>query len=580
VWRGTDLLLDRPVAIKILNSVLAADESYLERFRGEARIAAALSHPGIAAVYDVGEGALPPDSSRPVPYLVMELVEGPSVAQLLAAGALGTDRAVPLVAAAARALDFAHDRGVVHRDVKPANLMLTARHQVKVTDFGIARREGAVPLTTTGQLVGTPEYLAPEVIKGRPATVQSDVYALGVIAYECLSGRRPFGGDNHLAILTAHVDQAPMPLPTDVPATVAAAVMKAMEKDPARRFETAAAFADTLEQAGGDGIDAEPTVWFAPAQVPSPGSGPATLLGGAGYDRADEFDRTVGYSRAGAPVGFDRASGYDGPDGYDGAGGYDGPDGYGVAGDRQPTRRRRVGLLKVAVGLVLLAVAGLGTAPGRSALTGAFPSLFGHRASATPAASMGAGTAAVGGQTGATMADGAMSAPPTSASTAKVAHVPDVRGRTQSSARAELEEAGLAVRGTVRVDAPDVAQGRVVRTDPPAGSHVSSGSRVSVYVSDGRMTVPDLTGHSVADALDILQNQLRMTVVVQYANSDSPAGTVVGQDVRGPGVAAGTSVTLIVAGPSGAGAAGQGTGAGTGTDTPAPQVTTVTGAHW
>ncbi|WP_460461122.1 serine/threonine-protein kinase, partial [Angustibacter peucedani] len=243
VWRALDDVLGREVAVKLLRREYADDEAFLTRFRAEARHAASLSHPGIASVYDYGE-------VEGVAYLVMELVDGePLSARLAREGALPAAVAVPLLQQAAAALQAAHDGGLVHRDVKPANLLLTADDQVKITDFGIARAGDQAPITRTGEVMGTAQYLSPEQALGQAATPSSDVYALGVVAYEALAGRRPFDADSMVATAMAQVNDAPAPLPPQVPAPVAAVVMMALEKDAARRPASAAALGAAFGEA-------------------------------------------------------------------------------------------------------------------------------------------------------------------------------------------------------------------------------------------------------------------------------------------------------------------------------------------
>jgi eukaryotic-like serine/threonine-protein kinase len=235
VWRATDLVLSRPVAIKRLHFADAHRGEALIRFRAEAQHAGRLSHENIARVYDYAE----PDPPQP-PFLVMELVAGPSLAGTLAGGPLDPARSLDIVAQAAAGLSAAHQAGLVHRDVKPANLLLAPGGIVKITDFGIARAAGSAPVTRTGQLVGTPGYLAPERVVGASATPASDLYALGVVAYECLSGAPPFTG-HALAVALAHRERPLPPLPGWVPADVAALVAELTAKDPARRPASAGA---------------------------------------------------------------------------------------------------------------------------------------------------------------------------------------------------------------------------------------------------------------------------------------------------------------------------------------------------
>jgi serine/threonine-protein kinase len=229
VWRAADLLLDRPVAVKLLRAEYAQHPQTLARFRAEARHAASLTHPGIAQVYDYGEAG-----REESPYLVMELVDGPSLAGVLAAGPLDPRHAMDVLAQAAAGLQAAHEAGLVHRDVKPANLLVGPAGRIKITDFGIASAAGSAPITRAGTLVGTPAYLAPERAAGGPATPASDLYSLGVVGYECLTGTPPFSG-MPVEVAAAH-RQRPLPiLPPAVPAGVAGLVAQLTAKDPAAR---------------------------------------------------------------------------------------------------------------------------------------------------------------------------------------------------------------------------------------------------------------------------------------------------------------------------------------------------------
>ncbi|MGN6688414.1 MAG: serine/threonine-protein kinase [Actinomycetales bacterium] len=239
VWEGRDEVLDRRVALKILLPSIAQDEEFRRRFREEARHTARLQHPGIAGVYDFGE-----DTHREPPalYLVMELVDGVPLSDLLYAGRLDPLRTMHLVGQAGLALQAAHDAGVIHRDVKPGNLLVRPDDTVKITDFGIARAADTVPITRTGTVLGTASYISPEQASGQPVSPASDVYSLGVVAYEMLAGRKPFTGDNPLVVATAQVQQAPPPLPRRVPTPVAELVMSALAKDPADRPASAGAF--------------------------------------------------------------------------------------------------------------------------------------------------------------------------------------------------------------------------------------------------------------------------------------------------------------------------------------------------
>lgn len=243
VWRGTDEVLGRTVAIKILLSSLLDEPGFAERFRGEARTMATINHPGVVDIYDYG-------SDQGIAYLVMEYVEGDALSRTLnRVGRLTPARTMALVAQAADALYAAHEKGIVHRDVKPGNLLVRPNGTLVLTDFGIARSAMVGQLTQAGSVLGTASYISPEQASGRVATPVSDVYALGVVAYQCLSGHRPFEGDNAIEIAMRHVRDIPPPLPADIPPAARAVVERAMAKDPSARWPSAAALADVARRA-------------------------------------------------------------------------------------------------------------------------------------------------------------------------------------------------------------------------------------------------------------------------------------------------------------------------------------------
>jgi serine/threonine protein kinase len=243
VWRGTDEVLGRTVAVKILLPALLDEPGFAERFRGEARTMANINHPGVVDVYDYG-------TDDGTAYLVMEHVEGDALATTLGrVGRLTPARTMALVAQAADALHAAHEKGIVHRDVKPGNLLVRPNGTLVLTDFGIARSALVGQLTAAGSVLGTASYISPEQAAGGVATPASDVYALGVVAYQCLAGRRPFEGDTPLEIAMKHVRDAPAPLPADTPPAVRAIVERAMAKDPPARWASAAQLAAVARQA-------------------------------------------------------------------------------------------------------------------------------------------------------------------------------------------------------------------------------------------------------------------------------------------------------------------------------------------
>ena len=252
VWQAVDEVLGRPVAVKLLRDEYAHDPSFVRRLRAEARSAAAVTHPGIASVFDYGE-VRAADGAEPTAFLVMELVAGEPLSWLLAReGRLGLDWSLDIVGQAAVAVGAAHRAGLVHRDVKPANLLVCPDGTVKVTDFGVAQALGQGQGQGQGQgdhdelMCGTAGYLSPEQATGQPATAASDLYALGVVAYECLAGHRPFTGEHPIAVALAHLLQPPPPLPDDIPVAVQGLVARAMAKQPTRRLADASRFGRQL----------------------------------------------------------------------------------------------------------------------------------------------------------------------------------------------------------------------------------------------------------------------------------------------------------------------------------------------
>jgi serine/threonine-protein kinase len=241
VLLAEDTVLGRKVAVKRLHDHMSEDEGMSARFRQEALNAASLTHPNVVTVYDAGEdegGA----------YLVMELIEGRTLAEQLKHGALPPEEAAQVAAEVARALDHAHERGIVHRDVKPGNVMLLPDGRVKIADFGIAKTlEGSSTHTSTGKVLGTASYLSPEQVAGKPVTPSSDVYSLGLVLYEMLAGHKAFDGDNAVAVALAQQSQDPPPLPSDVSPDLQAVTMRALEKDPVNRFPTAGEMALALD---------------------------------------------------------------------------------------------------------------------------------------------------------------------------------------------------------------------------------------------------------------------------------------------------------------------------------------------
>ena len=377
VWRGEDLVLHRPVAVKLLSEALGQDERFVERFRREARAAAGLSHPNVAEVFDYGE-------DQDTPFIVMELLPGETLAdRLQREGRLPPGDAERIAVQVADALQAAHDAGIVHRDVKPGNVMLAPGGGVKVMDFGVAAAAWAAPLTSTGTTIGTASYLSPEQAAGERATPASDVYALGCVLYEMLTGRPPFVGESPLAVAGAHVREMPVPVRQvvpEVPEHLASACDQALMKDPTARPGSAGMLAAMLEMGAGPA---------AATQVLGPAA-PTTRLPSAGL-AATTPDTPVPWPSA-PPTG---SEGRDGPRHRSGA------------------RRSRAALWAIVAMLVAAAVA-----------VGLVLTLAGD---GTPASNSPAG--------------------PTSPSSSASVTVPSVVGLGFRDAAAKIRDAGLVPRG-------------------------------------------------------------------------------------------------------------------------------------
>ncbi|PZG08282.1 serine/threonine-protein kinase, partial [Nonomuraea aridisoli] len=252
VWRGEDIVLARTVAVKVLLPGRMQDPGFVARFQGEARAMATINHSGVVDVYDYGV-------SGDTVYLVMKFVDGEPLDRLLGRlGRIPPQAAMELIAQAASALQAVHDQGIVHRDVKPGNLLVQRDGTLVLTDFGIARSDLANRLTDAGMVLGTAAYCAPEQAEGAPVTPAVDIYALGVVAYECLMGQRPFDGDSPVTIALKHIREAPPPLPQEIPQAVRTLVDIALSKDPARRYPSARAMSEAARAIASGQVPAAP----------------------------------------------------------------------------------------------------------------------------------------------------------------------------------------------------------------------------------------------------------------------------------------------------------------------------------
>src|ERR1700751_6132673 len=252
VYRARDIRLDRIVAGQTLREDLGRDQTFQARSRREAQSAASLNHPSIVAVYDTGEDMVGP---TPVPYIVMEYVDGRTLRELLRDDRrLLPERALEITDGVLRALDYSHRNGIVHRDIKPGNVMLTRSAEVKVMDFGIARAvsDSQATMTQTAQVIGTAQYLSPEQARGERVDARSDLYSTGCLLYELLTGRPPFTGDSPVAIAYPHVRETPIPpsrVDPEIPPWADSIVLKAMAKDPGDRYQSAGEMRNDIQRA-------------------------------------------------------------------------------------------------------------------------------------------------------------------------------------------------------------------------------------------------------------------------------------------------------------------------------------------
>ena len=507
VHLGYDKRLSRIIAIKLLRSDIAGDPTFQARFRREAQSAAALNHPTIVAVYDSGEEEIttPNGSTRSVPYIVMEYVEGHTVRELLGDGeAVPIPEAVEITTGVLDALEYSHRAGIVHRDIKPGNIMLTSTGAVKVMDFGIARamEDSSATVTQTHAVVGTAQYLSPEQARGEIVDARSDLYSTGCLLYELLTGQPPFTGDSAVAIAYQHVREIPKPpssLAADVPESLDRVVLKALAKTRDDRYQDAAHMrTELLAAERGMAVSAPATdTWQSTTAMPSatapspavPAPPPSAAPPQAGPEKAAEDKRPrrrwwvwllliILLILAGTLIGMFASGRFPGgkpsPTPSPTATAATVPDVSGMSEDDARTAIEDLGLTFVKGDDVSSDTVDEGLA-----------------VSSDP----GAGTSAVLG------ADVTVSFSSGSATV----KVPDVTGMTQSEARKEIENANLAWGDVTAEDSPGTQAGRVIRSNPAPDTSVSRGETVSVVVSSGRTTVPSVVGKTQDEAQEAIK---------------------------------------------------------------------------
>ncbi|HYF26344.1 MAG TPA: Stk1 family PASTA domain-containing Ser/Thr kinase [Baekduia sp.] len=528
VWCAEDLQLGRRVALKLLHRRFAQDAEFVERFRREASAAGGLQHPNVVQVYDRGE-------TEGTSYIAMEYLDGRSLKRIVEEDApLEAGRAIDLVSQVLRAARFAHKRGIIHRDLKPHNVIVletnpsdpTARAAhadreiAKVTDFGIARA-GASDMTETGSIMGTAQYLSPEQAQGHAVSAASDLYSVGIILYELLTGRVPFTGDSAVTIALKQVSEPPVPpgqLNPAISPQLEAVVMRALEKDPARRFADADEFLAALEDAR---------------------HGTGTTVA---FTDPTEATQIVQPSAAFAPVAYESTT-------------------YAAPAPPVEENRRRwwpallIGLLVAAVVVAVLLLAG-----GKDVTV---PSVVGASESDAKVALSQRGLSSdttqrqserpegtvIGQDPGAgTEVDEGSTVTLVVSSGPGRETIPALRGKPANAATQELEELGFAVTRREQPD-PDIGENRVIETVPGAGEEVRRGSEIELVVSSGpeRVAVPGVVGKDREDARGDLEGA-GLKVSVREQESDKEAGTVLAQDpAAGRSVKLGTTVTITVA---------------------------------
>ncbi len=487
VFRARDIRLDRIVAVKTLRDDLARDQTFQARFRREAQSAASLNHPSIVAVYDTGEDMV---GHTPVPYIVMEYVDGRTLRDLLRDDRrLLPERALEITDGVLRALDYSHRNGIVHRDIKPGNVMLTRAGDVKVMDFGIARAvsDAQATMTQTAQVIGTAQYLSPEQARGERVDARSDLYSTGCLLYELLVGRPPFTGDSPVAIAYQHVRENPVPpsrLDPEIPPWADSIVLKAMAKDPADRYQSAAEMRADIQRALQGMPVAAPTRFDAYQGTRRMGqatqmAGPTNAIPAYDYGREDEAETGGGRKKwpwivaalvaiaiiAGLVFAFNYISSSGGNNAV--------PNVTGLplaAAERQIVR---ADLDPVPVNQASSSVPKgdvIGTNPpfGTKLAKNSQVKLF-----------VSTGPAAV--------------------------TVPDVIGDNATSATNELENKGFSVTDKPQPNSTAPAN-QVVNQSPKGGTSAAKGSTVTIYVSGGGTQVPGVVGDSQATATQTLEN--------------------------------------------------------------------------
>ena len=526
VYRGRDLTLGREVAIKILESDLAADATFRTRFRLEAQAASRMSHPTIVRVYDAGEDVETDadGTTRAVPYIVMELVSGQTLKEIIAAGPVSIDDAIHYTDGILEALEYSHRAGVVHRDIKPGNVMVTSAGQVKVMDFGIARAvsDSSSTVAETTQILGTAAYFSPEQAKGEPVDSRADVYSAGVVLYELLTGRPPFRGESPVAVAYQHVSEtpvAPSEIVDTVPRSLDAVVLRALAKDPYQRYQDAGSFRASLDATRDGRTPSRKQVGALTSELY--GANPRQAAETARSLRQLSTDTTMRRTQAGPPAAWIWA-----------------------------------GIAVIAVVLISVLFWVLNNRPGTTVPDNArvVPDVVtmtwdranelmfeqdldterfdesndqiaeGNVIRTDPAA-------------GTTVAPGQLVKVYVSTGQ-KMSTVPTLAGLSTDAATTALTSAGLTLGAVTTRNDPDLTAGTVISADPAEGSEIAVGSAVNLVVASGKVTLVDVVGYTAEAAQRALSAdtlKLVPTIVEDPGCPANPGAPTVAAQSLAPG---------------------------------------------